>query len=46
MILQKIINLLIRTDDFIKTHKFINKTYHFIKTHKNINKNTFVYKKL
>ena len=30
MILQTMINLLSKTTDFIKTNKFINKTYYFI----------------
>ena len=37
---------LLKTDDFTKTHKFINKTYYFTKTYKFINKSTLFYKNL
>ena len=33
------LNSLSKTDDFIKTHKFINTKHYFIKTYKHINKN-------
>ena len=38
MILQKLINLLVKTYDFIKTDKFINKNTLFYKKYKHINK--------
>ena len=39
MILQKMINLLIKTCDFTKTDKFAHRTHDFSKTNKSVNKN-------
>ena len=38
MILQRLINLLIKTHDLTKTYKHINRNILFIKTHRFINK--------
>ena len=46
MILLEMINSISKTDDFTKTHKFINKNYYFIIIYKLINKNILFYKNL
>ena len=42
---QKLINLLIKTHDFMTTGQFVNEKYDFTRTDKFANKNVWFYKK-